>query len=382
MEAAGTAPAGNPVRGRTPTRLLREPLWWAALAAFVGTALGVLGMFRQATLPDETFYLDPRSQLLADVCGALGESLTMLSALGVLCLVRGRLSRTGRRAALVGAALLGLLLAAEVLGIAASVYRNTGDRARGYVESPLSGLEAAALWGGTFLPCAVLLCLAVASFGGRQGRLGFALSGLALLAVPYAFVRVLASPPELGAEPATFFWLFALGWWPAGVSLVQAPLWTAFGVMLLRRARARAFGEAFLSRDKENLRAARRLYEKGLGRGDASVLDDLVSEDFRDLKRGSRGKPAMERVFSALWKSYPDLAISVEAQEAQDGLVRTRLLISGTDKGGVLWYPPTGKRVTFTALFVDRFRDSELVEHEGEADTEGLLGQLGLNASR
>jgi len=134
--------------------------------------------------------------------------------------------------------------------------------------------------------------------------------------------------------------------------------------------------------ERENVAAARRLYEEGLGRGDASVLDELVSEDFRDPKRGSRGRPGMERVFSALWGSYPDLVVSVEDQRAEDDLVKTRVVLSGTDTGGVLWYPPTGRRATFAAEFVDRFSDGRLIEHTGEADTEGLLRQLGLTEAR
>ena len=51
---------------------------------------------------------------------------------------------------------------------------------------------------------------------------------------------------------------------------------------------------------------------------------------------------------------YPDLSVSVEGQETEGDLVRTRLTISGTDEGGVMWYLPTGR-----------------------ADTEELLRQLG-----
>ncbi len=85
----------------------------------------------------------------------------------------------------------------------------------------------------------------------------------------------------------------------------------------------------------------------------------------------------MERAFSVLRRSYPDLAVSVEGQEAEGEPVKTRLLLSGTDEGGVMWYPPTGRRASFPAVFTDRFRGGLLVEHAGEADTEGLLRQLG-----
>lgn len=42
-----------------------------------------------------------------------------------------------------------------------------------------------------------------------------------------------------------------------------------------------------------------------------------------------------------------------------------------------MWYPPTGRWVSFEAEFADRFRGGELVEHTGWVDTEGLLRQLG-----
>jgi predicted ester cyclase len=129
---------------------------------------------------------------------------------------------------------------------------------------------------------------------------------------------------------------------------------------------------------RENGQKARRLYEEGLGRGDLTVVDALVSEDFRDLKRGLHGKVGMERLITDLWSSYPDLSVSVEGQEADGDLVRTRLFLSGTDRGsGVMWFPPTGQSVGFKAEFLDRFRGGKLFELAGEADTEELLRQLG-----
>jgi hypothetical protein len=53
------------------------------------------------------------------------------------------------------------------------------------------------------------------------------------------------------------------------------------------------------------------------------------------------------------------------------------LLLSGTDRGGVLWFRPTGRHATFSAHFEDRFRAGESVQHDGKTDTEGLLRQLG-----
>jgi predicted ester cyclase len=83
-------------------------------------------------------------------------------------------------------------------------------------------------------------------------------------------------------------------------------------------------------------------------------------------------------IVSELRSSYPDLSVSVEDQETEGDLVRTRLTISGTDRGsGVMWCPPTGRHVSFEAELVDRFSGSLLVEHAARADAEGLLRQRG-----
>ena len=129
---------------------------------------------------------------------------------------------------------------------------------------------------------------------------------------------------------------------------------------------------------EENRKKALRLYKVGLGNRDPSVVEEVVSKDFRDPRPGVSGKAGMGRFVADLWASYPDLSVSVEDQEAEGNVVRTRLVLSGTDRGsGVMWYPPTGRRVSFEAEFTDRFRGGELVEHTGWVDTEGLLRQLG-----
>ena len=383
MEATESVSGGGSVPDGSRAALSREPLFWGAVVAFSGTAIGLLGTVRQATLGD-SFYIDPTAQLLAQIPGFVGEALVMSSSLGAVYLSGNALRGVGRWLALPGAVLLALLLLAEAVGVAASIYWSTGERWQGYATSPFPGLEVAAYYAIVFLPSVVLAPFTALALVAREKRVGGLLSLLLVLSLPFGALRFWLFPPEPTAmiEPTTELVASLLGWYPSGVSVLEAPLWVLLGAMFARRARVGALGEAFRVRERENIEAARRLYEAGLGRGDVSVVDDLVSEDFRDLKRGARGKLAMERVFSALRKSYPDLAVSIGNQEAEDDLVRTRLLLSGTDRGGVLWYPPTGRRATFTAHFVDRFLDGRLIEHSGQADTEGLLCQLGLPEAR
>jgi len=108
------------------------------------------------------------------------------------------------------------------------------------------------------------------------------------------------------------------------------------------------------------------------------VVDELVSTEFLDHRLGSRGPKEYGRAIESLRRTFPDLRLSIEEQQAEGGTVTTRCVFSGTDGGGILWYPPTGREVTFTATFADRFSVGRLVEHWGGADTAGLLEQLGL----
>ena len=139
----------------------------------------------------------------------------------------------------------------------------------------------------------------------------------------------------------------------AELGVPEACLFTLLGAMLLSGARERA--ERL--QGEENCKKALRLYEVGLGKNDSSVVEEVVSSDFRDPRRGvaSLGKAGMRRFVSDLWESYPDLEVSVESQEAEGDVVRTRLVLSGTEQGsGVMWYPPTGRWVSFEAEFADR----------------------------
>jgi predicted ester cyclase len=358
----------------SPAALLHEPLAWAALTAFVGSALGLAGTFAWATWEGSLGAYEPPGptpspQLLATWGGPVGGLLAALSLLGVAPLL-------GRRswAAWVGVMLLLVWLAASLSFALYSSLRAPEPNLTGAPPLALLVLVHASFWGGS---AAVLPLALGALFVARKRRLGIV---LLMLSVP-GMLLVLLFVPQVGADISLSEITALIGplsFPGAGVGVPEAVLWVSLGVLLFGEARRRAQSKLRQSIARENEQKARRLYEEGLGRGDLSVVDALVSEDFRDLKRGSRGKLGMERLITDLWASYPDLSVSVEDQEAEGDLVRTRLFLSGTDRGsGVMWFPPTGRSVGFKAEFVDRFRGGKLVEHAGEADTEELLRQLG-----
>lgn len=150
--------------------------------------------------------------------------------------------------------------------------------------------------------------------------------------------------------------------------------WVLLGFVLVgARSRERALVEA------ENLALARRLYEEAWGNGNVGVIRALAAPDLVDHHHGQHGPGSFERSAGALRRSFPDLLFVLEDQRAEGETITTRWTASGTDRGGVLWYPPTGKAATFSGVYTDRFSDGKLVEHWGESDTAALLDQLGLS---
>jgi predicted ester cyclase len=353
-----TVATGDPTLKVPPAKLLREPLLWASVAAFVGVVVGLVGMFSWAT-----WFVSTGPPALAIWGGPFGYFLASLSLLGVPILLGW-----GSRALRIGTALLLAWLPLWLLVQFALMLFPSLLTPRG-LPSPVLTVAYVAT---ELLGSAAVLSLGLGAFFSGARRLG---AVLLILGVPaeglffYAY-NALTATGAYGVQLAvTTELLFG-----ADLGVVEACLFALLGAMLLGGARRRALAKA----EEENCKKALRLYEVGLGKNDPSVVEEVVSDEFRDPGRGLSGKGGMGRIVADLWASYPDLQVSVEGQEAEGDVVRTRLVLSGTDRsGGVMWYPPTGRRVSFEAEFADRFRGGELVEHMGWVDTEGLLQQLG-----
>ena len=347
--------AHDPVSRVSPLALSRQSLAWAALAAVLGSAVGLAATFSSSSWPVWA--------------GPLGGLLASLSLLGVASLL-GR----GSWAARVGVVLLLLWLVASLSFVVYLSLWRQEPQSPGAPPFAFVALLHASLWGGSL----ATLPFALGSlFGGRTWRLGVVLLVLSVPGSLLLFLYVPSAGADFSLSEIEAL-VGSLSSSAASVGVPEAVLWAFVGVLLFTEARQRTLGKARQEVAEQNRHKALRLYEEGLGRGDPSVLDEVVSKDFRDLGGGHRGKQGMKRIVSELRSSYPDLSVSVEDQETEGDLVRTRLTISGTDRGsGVMWYPPTGRHVSLEAEFVDRFSGGLLVEHAGRADTEGLLRQLG-----
>ena len=133
---------------------------------------------------------------------------------------------------------------------------------------------------------------------------------------------------------------------------------------------------------EENKAIARRFYEEFGNKGNLSVADELVATGFvdhnppgPDLAPGLEG---MKQVFAMFRSAFPTQTLAVEDQIAEGDKVVSRLTFRGTNEGELMGVPPTGKTVTIGIVYIFRMDGGQIVERWGEADTMGMMQQLGM----
>jgi steroid delta-isomerase-like uncharacterized protein len=118
-----------------------------------------------------------------------------------------------------------------------------------------------------------------------------------------------------------------------------------------------------------------------LNKGNFNVIDELFAEDFVDRYPAPGATPTKEgfkQFLAGTYKSFPDWRWSLEDILAEGDKVAYRFTMHGTDKGGYIGLPPTGKKVSLTGIGILRFANSKIVERWTIADSMTLLHQLGL----
>jgi len=130
-----------------------------------------------------------------------------------------------------------------------------------------------------------------------------------------------------------------------------------------------------------NKTVIRQFYTEVVGAGDFSSLDDLVASGYVDhnAEKAGRGPMALRAHVTAMRTTFPDFTIRIEDMVAEGEKVVTRVTGQGTHSGGWMDIPPTGKLVSVRGINIDRLEDGRIAEHWGEADTVGMLRQMGVD---
>lgn len=124
---------------------------------------------------------------------------------------------------------------------------------------------------------------------------------------------------------------------------------------------------------------ARRLPDELLTQGDLAVADELLAPDCTCHAPATlaHGVAGAKRWVAALRRAFPDLSAMVEAEVVEGDTVMQRIACGGTHRGAFLGLPPTGRRVTWQLVVIQRIGpDGKVAEHWASWDRLDLLRQL------
>jgi predicted ester cyclase len=134
---------------------------------------------------------------------------------------------------------------------------------------------------------------------------------------------------------------------------------------------------------EENKATARRFMEESFGEGKPELVDELLAPDFVRydpyIEAGEvRGTQIVKDKIVWFRNAFPDLTCIVEEQVAEGDKVVSRWTLRGTHQGEFFGVAPTGNRVEFTGIQIDRFDESaKIVEERAKFDLLGAMRQIG-----
>lgn len=68
-------------------------------------------------------------------------------------------------------------------------------------------------------------------------------------------------------------------------------------------------------------------------------------------------------------KTYPDLKMTIIRQYRDGTYIISEFIAEGTHKGEWLGMKPTGKKLSFTGVDIDKIADGKIIEHGGAMNT-------------
>jgi len=134
----------------------------------------------------------------------------------------------------------------------------------------------------------------------------------------------------------------------------------------------------FAQTPKKNKESYRN-YNNSFNSGAAIDFEKFFSKDFQWTSHPDRkGLQGLKEYRKEIFKSFPDLHLTIEQLVAEGDLVMARVQISGTHKGIYREIPPTNKKVTLYQYTTNRFNaEGKIVESWVLNDSYSMLRQLG-----
>ena len=95
-----------------------------------------------------------------------------------------------------------------------------------------------------------------------------------------------------------------------------------------------------------------------------------------------KGRSAIEQVHRAWFAAFPDCTFDSQELLIDGDRIAWLVRIAGTDKGGFMGLPPTGKPFQCPVVVLCTLRDGQIVRDQRIYDFTGLLIQIGVLKAR
>jgi len=120
-----------------------------------------------------------------------------------------------------------------------------------------------------------------------------------------------------------------------------------------------------------------RSFFSAVERGDFSVFDQIVAQDYNDHLAGqSPGRDNLKRYFTGLRSAFPNLELPITAMVAEGDHVAVLNAVRGTHRGDFAGLKATGNQVDAMAFQLYRIANGQLAEHWEVADFSKIMQQL------
>ena len=119
-----------------------------------------------------------------------------------------------------------------------------------------------------------------------------------------------------------------------------------------------------------------------LNKGNVEILNELGAPEYLLYSPSTNPKPmSREETIDfgkTLFKAFPDLNWRIENVFVEGDTAIIWNVYTGTHQGEFAGIPATGNRVEVSSILLWRLKDGKVVEEREEADTLGLMQQLGM----
>jgi steroid delta-isomerase-like uncharacterized protein len=134
---------------------------------------------------------------------------------------------------------------------------------------------------------------------------------------------------------------------------------------------------------EDNKALARRFIEEAFNKGNAAVIDELVSEDFlwHGFNETRRGRDVIAASVRAIRNGFPDFHVVIDESLAEGDKVVQRQTQSGTHLGEYAGVAATGTPIRTTEISILRIVDGMICEGWINVDELTKLRQIGAVSS-